>query len=148
LSNQCCNNIVRIEFCTQIIKLSGMKQGLCLPYCVSRTPLRVRQAMCVMCNAAWDWLWVTWKDSCCVYELVEGVSFTDLLLCNQYVYGILAYIMLPNSSRVCLFDMSSVVVKYLILFHIHVCFVKCVMHRQIMDCWFLYILYVLCVLHL
>ena len=42
----------------------------------------------------------------------------------------------------CLFDMSSVVVMYQQLFHIHVYFVKCAMHRQIMDCWFLYILYV------
>jgi len=26
------NNIVIIEFCTQTIRLSGLKQGLCLPY--------------------------------------------------------------------------------------------------------------------
>ena len=40
---------------------------------------------CVSCViVAWDWLWVTWKDLCCVYELVEGVSVTGLLLCNQY----------------------------------------------------------------
>jgi len=44
--------------------------------------------------------------------------------------------------------MSSVVAMYLLLFHIHVHFVKSVMHRQIMDCWFLYTLYVLCALHL
>jgi hypothetical protein len=61
-----------------------MKQGLCLPYFVSHTSLRVRLAMCVVCCATGDWLWVTWEDSCCVYELVEGVGFTDLLLCDQY----------------------------------------------------------------
>jgi len=26
-----------------------------------------------------------WKDLCCVHELVEGISVTDLLLCNQYL---------------------------------------------------------------
>ena len=44
----CQNNIVRldntviIEFCTQIIRLSGLKHGLCSPYCESRTLLRMR----------------------------------------------------------------------------------------------------------
>jgi len=31
-----------------------MKQGLFLPYCVSRTPLRVLLARCVVCYAAWE----------------------------------------------------------------------------------------------
>ena len=28
----CQNNIAKIEFCTQMIRLSGLEQGLCLPY--------------------------------------------------------------------------------------------------------------------
>ena len=37
----CQNNIVRNEFCTQIIRLAGLKQVLCLLYCVSCTALRM-----------------------------------------------------------------------------------------------------------
>ena len=33
--------------------------------------------MCVVCYAARDRLWVTWKESCCVYKFVEGVGFTN-----------------------------------------------------------------------
>ena len=57
--------------------LSGMKQVLYLPYFVIRTPLKVRLAKCIVCYAASDWLWVTWNNSCCVYELVEWVSVTE-----------------------------------------------------------------------
>jgi len=63
-----------------------MKQGLCLPYCVSRTLLRVRLVMCVVCYAAWDWLWVTRKDSCCVYDLVNT---TRIFYCAGDTYSYL-----------------------------------------------------------
>ena len=36
------DNKAIIEFCTQIIRLSGLKHGLCSPYCESRTLLRMR----------------------------------------------------------------------------------------------------------
>jgi len=36
------DNIVMIEFCTQIIRLSALKHVLCLLYCVSSTLLRMR----------------------------------------------------------------------------------------------------------
>ena len=51
----CQNNIVRldniviIEFYTQIIRLPELKHGLCLSYCVSRTPLRIHLTMCDVC---------------------------------------------------------------------------------------------------
>jgi len=65
-----------------------------------------------------------------------------------YVDGISAYIRLPNSSHVCLSDTPSIIVIYLLLSHIHDYSVKYAMHRQILDCWFLFILRALCVLHL
>jgi len=49
------------------------------------TLLRMRLAMaCVVCYVARDWLWITWEDSCCACEFVEGVGVTDLLFCNSY----------------------------------------------------------------
>ena len=63
-----------------------MKQGLFLSYCVSRTPLRVGLAMFFVCYAAWDWLWVTWKDTCCVYEYeMHGttIKIRKLVCCNS-----------------------------------------------------------------
>ena len=35
--------------------------------------------VCVVCDVARDWLWVTWEDSCCACEFVEGVGVTELL---------------------------------------------------------------------
>ena len=56
-------------------RLSGLKQGLCLLYCVG---VRCWECaclwVCVVCYVAWDWLWIMWKDSCCVYEFVERVN--------------------------------------------------------------------------
>jgi len=94
----CQNNIVRIEFWAQLIRLSAMKKGLCLPYCVCCTPLTVRLAMCVVCCAAGDWLWVTWEDPCCVYELIEGVVFTELLLHNQH-FTLMQYLHIYIASQ-------------------------------------------------
>jgi len=31
-----------------------------------------------------DWLWVAWKDVCCIREFIEGVDVANLLFCNQY----------------------------------------------------------------
>jgi len=41
--------------------------------------------VCVMCYVVRDWLWITWEDSCCACEFVEGVGVTDLLFRNQYI---------------------------------------------------------------
>ena len=39
------------------------------------TLLRMWLAMaCVVCYVVRDWLWVTWEDSCCTCEFVEGVG--------------------------------------------------------------------------
>ena len=78
----------------------------------------------------------------CVYLFIILVGFVF----SNFSLVFFAYIRLPNSSCVCSFDMSSIVVMYLLLFRIHIYFVKCAMHRRIMDCWFLYILFFLCVL--
>ena len=48
------------------------------------TLLRMHLAMvCIVCYVVRDWPWITWEDSCCACEFVEGVGVTDLLFCNQ-----------------------------------------------------------------
>jgi hypothetical protein len=39
--------------------------------------------VCVMCYVVRDWLWITWEDSCCACEFVEGlVSLTCCSVIN------------------------------------------------------------------
>jgi len=49
------------------------------------TLLRMLLVMvCILCYVVRDWLWITWENSCCTCEFVEGVGVTNLLFCNQY----------------------------------------------------------------
>ena len=51
---------------------------------MGQASLGVHLIVCVVCYAAKDWLRVTWKDLCRVYEFVEMVRFINLLLCYQH----------------------------------------------------------------
>jgi len=62
-------------------------------------------------------------------------GLVSLTCCSiLYVDGIFVYIRLPKRLHVCLSDMSSIIVMYLLLFHIRVCSVKCAMRMGIKDC--------------
>jgi len=61
-----------------------LKQGLRLPYCVSHMLLRIHLTMDVCCvlwcvRLAMDYM----EGFVLCLQRVEGVSVTDLLLCNQ-----------------------------------------------------------------
>jgi len=73
----CQHNIVKFEFCTQIIRLFGLQQGSCLQYCVRHTLLRMRLNMCVVCYA----LLLLLLCLCFVF------SFYPMYVCALFVTG-------------------------------------------------------------
>jgi hypothetical protein len=141
-------SIVIFEFCIQIIRLFGNENVFLLTViCVLRI---ARRAFDCVCHSLCCW----WLATGCAEGFVSclqvhrggWVHLSVVLLSAFCVDGIPSCIRFPNSSCVYLFYMISVVVTYPLLFHIRVYFVERVMHRLIMDCWFLCTLYVLYVL--
>jgi len=70
-----------------------------------------------------------------MFGFIEFLFSTQYFISMEYIYiHIYIYISLPSSSYVCLSDLSSKILMYLLLFRTRVYSVKYAKHRRTVDC--------------
>jgi len=108
------------------------------------------QAVVCMLNAGQHATWimksVEWFMTCLLFHIRDWCHWTFVHWLVCCVGGRVACKTFPSNSFGCLFGIVLVPLKFILWFYTHVCYLIYVMHKLMLDYWFVYeyIVHVLC----